>query len=70
MLVLIRIEGGGIPVYISFSLLEMSDFGGTDAASLNKGIDQIFGPGKRFFKIRLKKAWAEFGECYCWWGKC
>ena len=51
MLVLIRIEGGGIPVYISFSLLEMSDFGGTDAASLNKGIDQIFDQEKGFLRL-------------------
>ena len=33
-LVLFRIERSGIPVYITLSLLEMSDFGGTDAASL------------------------------------
>ena len=41
-LVLIRIERGGIPVYIILSLLEMPDFGGTDAASLKEGIDQIY----------------------------
>ena len=47
-LVLIRIERGGIPVYITLSLLEMSDFGGTDAASLKEGIDQIFDKEKVF----------------------
>ena len=39
-LVVIRIERGGIPVYITLSLLEMSDFGGTataDGASVNFG---------------------------------
>ena len=47
-LVLIRIERGGILVYITFSLLEMSYFGGTDAASLKEGIDQIFDKEKVF----------------------
>ena len=41
-LVLIRVERGGIPTYICFSLLEMSNFGGTDAESLETGIDSIF----------------------------
>lgn len=34
--------GLGIPTYFVASLLEMSDWGGTDAASLKKGIDSIF----------------------------
>ena len=32
----------GIPVYFCASLIEMSDWGGTDAASLKEGIDNIF----------------------------
>ena len=44
-LVLIRVERGGIPTYICFSLLEMSNFGGTDAESLKTGIDSIFAQG-------------------------
>ena len=31
----------GIPVYFSASLIEIFDWGGTDAASLKKGIDNI-----------------------------
>ena len=54
-LVLIRIERGGIPVYITLSLLEMSDFGGTDAASLKEGIDQIFDKEKGFLRLDSKK---------------
>ena len=47
-LVLIRIERDGIPVYITLSLLEMSDFGGTDAASLKEGIDKYLTRKKVF----------------------
>ena len=54
-LVVIRIERGSIPVYITLSLLEMSDFGGTDAASLKKGIDQIFDKQKSFLRYDSKK---------------
>ena len=54
-LVLIRIERGGIPIYITLSLLEMSDFGGTDAASLKEGIDQIFDKEKGFLRLDSKK---------------
>ena len=54
-LVLIRIERGGIPVYITLSLLEMSDFGGTDAASLKEGIGQIFDKEKGFLRLDSKK---------------
>ena len=50
-LVLIRIERGGIPVYITLSLLEMSDFGGTDAASLKEGIGQILDKEKGFLRL-------------------
>ena len=32
----------GIPVYFCASLIEMSDWGGTGAASLKEGIDNIF----------------------------
>ena len=55
--VLIRIERGGIVVYITLSLLEMSDFGGsgTDAASLKEGIDQIFNKEKDFLRLDSKK---------------
>ena len=53
--VLIRIERGGIPVYITLSLLEMSDFGGTDAASLKEAIDQIFDKKKGFLRLDSKK---------------
>ena len=31
----------GIPIYICTSLTEMSDWGGTDAASLKEGIDNV-----------------------------
>ena len=33
----------GIPVYCCASLIEMSNWGGTDAALLKKGIDNMFG---------------------------
>ena len=32
----------GIPAYFVASLLEMSDWGGTDAESLKRGVDSIF----------------------------
>ena len=35
----------GIPIYMVASLLEMSNWGGTDATSLKKGIDSIFQTG-------------------------
>ena len=47
-LVLIRIVRDGILVYITLSLLEMSDFGGTDAASLKEGIDKYLTRKKVF----------------------
>ena len=50
-LILIRIERGGLPVYITLSLLEMSDFGGNDVASLKEGIDQIFDMEKGFLRV-------------------
>ena len=53
-LILIRIERGVIPVYITLSLLEMSDFGGTDAASLKEGIDQMFDKEKGFLRLDSK----------------
>ena len=54
-LVLIKIQRGGIPIYITLSLLEMSDFGGTDSASLKEGIDQIFDKEKGFLRLDSKK---------------
>ena len=33
----------------------MSDFGGTDAASLKEGIDQIFDKEKGFLRLDSKK---------------
>lgn len=38
-LVMVRTERNGVPVYFVTSLLEMSDYGGTDATSIKKGID-------------------------------
>ena len=54
-LVLIRIERGGILVYITLSLLEMSDSGGTDAASLKEGIGQTLDKEKGFLRLDFKK---------------
>ena len=51
-LVLIR---GGMLVYITLSLVEMSYFGGTDAASLKEGIDQIFDKEKGLLRLDSKK---------------
>ena len=54
-LVVIRTERGGIPVYITLSLLEISGFGGAGAASLKEGIDQIFDREKGFLRLDSKK---------------
>ena len=54
-LVLIRIERSGIPVYITLSLLEMSDFGKTDATSLKERTDQVFDKEKGFLRLDSKK---------------
>ena len=31
-----------VPVYFAVALLEMAEFGGTDAVSLKKGLDLVF----------------------------
>ena len=41
-LLLLRIEKEGVPVYLVGSLLEMADFGGTDAPSLKNALDSVF----------------------------
>ena len=41
-MVLTRVERNGIPVYMVASLLEMSEWGGTDSDSLKEGIDSVF----------------------------
>ena len=41
-LILTRIERGGLPCYFLILLAEMSDFEGTDAESIKKGIDHSF----------------------------
>ncbi len=41
-LVLIRCERNGIPTYIVLSLLEMQQFGGTNADAIKKAIDSLF----------------------------
>ena len=41
-LVLVRTERNGIPVYFVASILEMSQYGGTDADSIKKAIDDVF----------------------------
>ena len=41
-LVLVRTEKQGIPVYYVVSLLEMAEFGGTDAQSLKTALDSVF----------------------------
>ena len=40
-LVLVRVEKNGIPVYFVVALLEMAEFGGTDAISLKKDLDSV-----------------------------
>ena len=44
-LVLVWVEKNGTPVYFVVALLEMADFGGTDAISLKKGVDSLFESG-------------------------
>ena len=41
-LVLLRIVKNGRPSYVVVSLLQMSEFGGTDSSSLKKGLDSVF----------------------------
>ena len=41
-LVMVRTERSGIPVYLVASLLEISEYGGTGANSIKKGIDDTF----------------------------
>ena len=41
-MVMVRFERNGLPCYIMASLLEMSNWGGTDAESLFNGINSIF----------------------------
>ena len=41
-LVLVRTERNGVPVYFVASILEMSQYGGTDADSIKKAIDDVF----------------------------
>ncbi len=41
-LILVRTERNGIPVYFVSSLLEMADYGGANANSIKKAIDQVF----------------------------
>ena len=43
-MVLVRVERNGIPVYFVVSLLEMSEWGGTNADALKRAIDSIFRP--------------------------
>ena len=44
-LVLVRIEKCGIPTYFVVALLEMAEFGGTDALSLKQALDSVFQMG-------------------------
>ena len=41
-LVLVRTTKAGLPVYFVVSLLEMTQFGGTDAESLKNAVDSVF----------------------------
>ena len=41
-LILVRTERKGMPVYFVSSLLEMADYGGANANSIKKAIDQVF----------------------------
>ena len=41
-LFLLRIEKEDVSVYLASSLLEMADFGGTDAHSLKNALDSVF----------------------------
>ena len=43
-MVLVRVKCIGMPVYFVVSLLEMSQWGGTNAKALKRAIDRIFGP--------------------------
>ena len=39
---ILLIEKEGVPIYLLASLLEMADFGGTDAHSLKNALDSVF----------------------------
>ena len=41
-MVLTRIERNGLPWYLTMSLLEMSEFGGSDAEAIKSGIDHVY----------------------------
>ena len=41
-LVLVRTTKAGLPIYFVVSLLEMAQFGGTDAESLKNVVDSVF----------------------------
>ena len=41
-LVLVRTTKAGLPIYFVVSLLEMAEFGGTDAESLKNAVDSVF----------------------------
>ena len=41
-LILTRVEHAGLPCYFVTSLIEMANFGGTDADSIKKGIDNVY----------------------------
>ena len=41
-LVLLKIEKEGVLVYLVASLLEVTDFGGTDTQSLKNALDNVF----------------------------
>ena len=41
-LVLVRTTKADLPVYFVVSLLEMAQFGGTDAESLKNAVDSVF----------------------------
>ena len=47
-IVLIRVERYGILTYFAVSLLEMAEYGGTDASSLKEALDSLFAKEGQF----------------------
>lgn len=50
-LILTRVEKNGLPCYLVFSLLEMSNFGGGGADALKLGVDTVFNSEEAMVKL-------------------
>ena len=59
-MVIVRFERNGLPCYIMASLLEMSNWGGTDAESLFNGINSIF---EKDGMLEMEDYQTEFVSC-------